>query len=683
MFFGRSREREAVIDRLGTNLVYGGRQLGKTALLRDVERRYHSPGSGVVVRWIDLKTEGIGLNRPVNDLWAVMSAVLQKEGVAKSQAGTPATFTKHVATWLEQDHGRRIVLLLDEADVFLESDGKRQFENLLALKGLMDTTERRFKVVFAGLHNVQRTSRDVNTPLAHLGRPLCIGPLLEGGDSREALAMIREPLGTLGYAFETEDLLLRIVSHTNYYPSLTQLFCKHLLDHLTNPSACRFEIKDSPPFRITGKTLENAQTSDLREAILDRFRLTLDLDPRYRLIALCIALWSASRGDLTDRADGVDVSWVREEGLGWWAQGFASDSSLEAFRTILEEMIGLGLLRKTQDARYALRSANIVNLLGTHREIENALLDAAAKEPPAGYEPGSFRRALDGDLWNRSVLTAEQESDLLMEESGVRVVCGCPVAGVEDLPTSLITAAHPAPVTRLARGATYGEFMRLLADTAGNRIEGLQILLVPSDVVWTESWIVGASTVLSRKTSRKRFIRVVFSADPASLWTSSMEATARSDGQRVRLSLKPWSDATLRRWLDEAGVAVGDESARDEVSRITGNWPVLLRLFGSLCHASPFKWREHLQQVAAETDHGKCLQQFGVVTEAEDVLFTMATLGGALTREEVGMLLPGVAADHVSRVFKWADQLSLLKPRGQARWELDPVLRTCLHRRVS
>ena len=32
MFYGRDREREAVIDRSGSNLVYGGRQLGKTAL---------------------------------------------------------------------------------------------------------------------------------------------------------------------------------------------------------------------------------------------------------------------------------------------------------------------------------------------------------------------------------------------------------------------------------------------------------------------------------------------------------------------------------------------------------------------------------------------------------------------------------------------------------------------------
>src|SRR5437588_9335084 len=54
MFYGRDREREEVIKPSGSNLVYGGRQLGKTALLRDVERRYRDLDSGMIVRYIDL-----------------------------------------------------------------------------------------------------------------------------------------------------------------------------------------------------------------------------------------------------------------------------------------------------------------------------------------------------------------------------------------------------------------------------------------------------------------------------------------------------------------------------------------------------------------------------------------------------------------------------------------------------
>ncbi|HEY9605611.1 MAG TPA: RNA polymerase sigma factor, RpoD/SigA family, partial [Allocoleopsis sp.] len=38
MFYGRERERESIIDPMGSCLIYGGRQLGKTVLLRYVER---------------------------------------------------------------------------------------------------------------------------------------------------------------------------------------------------------------------------------------------------------------------------------------------------------------------------------------------------------------------------------------------------------------------------------------------------------------------------------------------------------------------------------------------------------------------------------------------------------------------------------------------------------------------
>ena len=55
-------------------------------------------------------------------------------------------------------------MLLDEADLFLESDAREVFGHVSKLKGLMDKTNRRFKVVFAGLHNVQRATRVSNNP---------------------------------------------------------------------------------------------------------------------------------------------------------------------------------------------------------------------------------------------------------------------------------------------------------------------------------------------------------------------------------------------------------------------------------------------------------------------------------------------------------------------------------------
>ena len=58
MFFGRERERQSIVDPQGSCFIYGGRQLGKTALLRHVVRTFHAPEKGRIAIWIDLEACG-------------------------------------------------------------------------------------------------------------------------------------------------------------------------------------------------------------------------------------------------------------------------------------------------------------------------------------------------------------------------------------------------------------------------------------------------------------------------------------------------------------------------------------------------------------------------------------------------------------------------------------------------
>src|SRR5262249_34076045 len=150
-------------------------------LLRDVVRTFHRSDDGRrLACWIDLKVEGIGLDRALDDFWPLVARELRKLGVVPPSTPDSTSTQKligHVQGWLDEDVRRRILLLLDEADAFLASDARDDFRRSDTLKGLMERTERRFKVVFAGLHNVLRTTRNANHPLAHYGTPLCIGPL--------------------------------------------------------------------------------------------------------------------------------------------------------------------------------------------------------------------------------------------------------------------------------------------------------------------------------------------------------------------------------------------------------------------------------------------------------------------------------------------------------------------------
>src|ERR1035441_10528666 len=132
----------------------------------------------------------------------------------------------------------------------------------------MDDTGRRFKVIFAGLHNVQRTTRSSNHPLAHFGDAICIGPMLEEAESREARALVELPMAAAGYDFASADVVSRILALTNYYPSLIQLFCHHLLRDLRANYVTRFpDTRSTPPCLITSQHVQTAYGSRVREQI--------------------------------------------------------------------------------------------------------------------------------------------------------------------------------------------------------------------------------------------------------------------------------------------------------------------------------------------------------------------------------------------------------------------------------
>ena len=77
MFFGRSRELDALWDPDGSCLVFGGRQLGKTALMEQIRLRHHRPGSRVVV---------YGVLQGEAELWPLVGRLLNEAGVSPTRA---------------------------------------------------------------------------------------------------------------------------------------------------------------------------------------------------------------------------------------------------------------------------------------------------------------------------------------------------------------------------------------------------------------------------------------------------------------------------------------------------------------------------------------------------------------------------------------------------------------------
>ena len=669
LFYGRRRERDTIMDQSGACFIYGGRQLGKTALLRQVERDFGTDDR--VAKWVDLKVNEIDR---APDLWRVVQRALRPARVVRGDAEIDPENTRRVDSllrqireWLDGRDTRRLLLLLDEADHFLLVDAENDFRVSTRLKGLMDETNRRFKVVFAGLHNVLRTTRHANHPLAHLGDPICVGAMTSNGEWKEAQALVRDPLQAVGCRFGRDDLSTRILAHTNYYPSLIQLYGAELTRRLRDSDRAF-------PYTIDDDAIDDAYGSrELRDAIRERFRLTLQLDQRYEVIAYVLAHELKEGADL-DR--GLKRDRILETVQFWWSDGFQLRN--EQFDMLLREMEGLGVLRAIEPDRYTLRNPNILLLLGNREDFEKALTRERTPEPP--YAPASFRARYPNDSQSarRGPLTRQQESKL--HRGGVGVICGCPAAGLEDVQEFLSLRIESDEFSRIQPAANTAEFERQLRKLRSVR-NSVTVRLVPPTLKWDAAWVRAAKRVVEEKAQGKRlWNRVAFIATPDQLWRLLTDAPASDLDGVDWFSLGPCDLTFLRRWLDDTN-NTADASDAKEFLRISGGWPVELDRFGKKKTGRPWQTRiADLQREARKYPAKRLRDEFGLTDDAEAVLRGLFAADDPFDEDSIELVSGEIGVDPglLRLRVDWGERLGLLSADGDGSWTFNPLVRRLL-----
>ncbi|MFF4652636.1 hypothetical protein [Streptomyces sp. NPDC001380] len=425
VFKGRAEEMREVLRPDGSIFLFGGRQLGKSSLLRQAVEVFQKadPDRHIAV-YVDLLKADIGHAEPPDGIWRVLLAELKRRGVISgsiSDHGPVDTIADKIRQWIEAESGRRILLLADEADAFLTADaqavytggGQSTFRTVKRLQRLMEDTNRTFKVVFAGLHQVQRFNHLVNVVTAHGGPGVLVGPL----KPQAAVALVEEPLAAVGLTFERPDLVWHILGITNYQANLVQIFCDHLVAYMQQ-RAMPAGGRHAP---ITWDDVQAvANLERVRELIAERLRYTINLEDRYRVLALLIALRSLEHG----YAHATRPGELLEEAHRIWREGFPLNSERQ-LTIYLDEMVGLGLLIKlpTQERAYAMRSPNVVNMLGTRNELESELNDTQF-DLPYDYNPRSARRSVGvlGGVQVMSPLTEGQFGDMLGHSTRTTIV---------------------------------------------------------------------------------------------------------------------------------------------------------------------------------------------------------------------------------------------------------------------
>lgn len=367
LFMGRRFELEKIESSSGANIVYGGRQLGKSALLRMARKDINYDENGNRAVLVDIK----GLN--YREVAQKVSETLYDEDILSEKDVTDDwnKLSRSIRNRLrdEKDYIPYLLLMMDEADVFIESCEAVNYSPFDALKDIQSIGTGRFKFVVAGLRNVVRFKQNValgnNSVLTHLSS-LTVTPF----KAAEARELLETPLWYLGFRFAsdsaTETLISTIFGTTNYFPGLIQLYCSKLIEALQHDYA-DYEESETPPYIISENHVKKTLSDEtLLQQIREKFIITLkvDQDDYYYLIAL-LGAYHYHFSEESSMFSAKDIqSHAREFGIKK-----LSNLSEESIHALMEEMRELNVLQSVTASNYRFARYNFCQMMGSEEEV--------------------------------------------------------------------------------------------------------------------------------------------------------------------------------------------------------------------------------------------------------------------------------------------------------------------------
>lgn len=369
MFCGRTQELIDILNLKGASLVYGGRQLGKTALLQRAQGRFHDPVNKFYAVFCSIKEK----LEEAELVGYLVDESNKQTSLGLQPCDTMKAFCDQLDSLFRRGRIQAMLLLLDEADNFLRSASR---ENYASVQPLVDLKRTRFdfKFVFAGLNNVYRARNATmnNGVFGQIGQPLCIKPL----SPADALRLILRPLRYLGFRPGKDAHLETILSSTNYYPGILQFVGYKLVESLNNNASRYYRAgSETPPILLTSENLGSIMTEDdLNESIKEKFRLSLKMDERYFMLARCIGMLYHFEVPMCDNYKGYTVTEIRkmvDEYDICCLRGLSTDKC----EALLDEMFEMGILHRAENGVYRLRKRSFLDIIGSDMtRLENEII---------------------------------------------------------------------------------------------------------------------------------------------------------------------------------------------------------------------------------------------------------------------------------------------------------------------
>lgn len=371
MFIGRTAELAKIRDMNGPTLVYGGRQLGKSILLKQVSLLEHHPEKDMYAFYFDIKGK---------DMEAALHAIageLSRNGLIMTEPETWEDFgeqMKDLLTGRFQKKVSKLMLLIDEADQFLLSADREKNKPIEVLRDIRNYSENRFKFVLAGLHNVIRFDKN------RLGSNTVYGQLehinIKPFSFSDACELLLKPLSYMGFEIPSMEIISTILSKTNYFPGLIQFYGKKLVESVKESYRKKdFNTANNPPYVLDEKYLKTLlEDKDFLEDIEKKFQITLRVDEGdddyYYLIALAMA-------DCYALEDGQPKQNYKPDDIRNVAVVYGisrlTNLSLENLEALMDEMEELNIFRKDEEGGYLFNRYSFYSMMGGTEKIEREL----------------------------------------------------------------------------------------------------------------------------------------------------------------------------------------------------------------------------------------------------------------------------------------------------------------------
>ncbi len=210
VFFGRTQILDHILNREPANyLVVGGRQLGKSSLLKYLHRCYQNHPQ-VQCHYLTLHGDTL-------------------QGQLAVALGLPSDsdFDTVLTQALEVSPGQRRLFLIDQADQFVQTDRKNGYRTLNRFRSVSEEGHCHF--ILAGFWDLYYASvLDYQSPLKNFGEPITIAEL----EADACCNLAIKPMQSMNLRYESETLIENLLTATGQRANLIAIVCNEMLKKL-------------------------------------------------------------------------------------------------------------------------------------------------------------------------------------------------------------------------------------------------------------------------------------------------------------------------------------------------------------------------------------------------------------------------------------------------------------------